>query len=87
MNDLEKFFYTQDHRLIHRWKHYFEIYERYFSRFRGKKVNILEIGISHGGSIQMWLDYFGAECNYYGVDIDPQALQFEKDNVKIFIGS
>lgn len=35
MNDLEKYFTGNTERLIFKWQHYFEIYDRHFSRFRG----------------------------------------------------
>ncbi|MFP4369831.1 MAG: hypothetical protein ACLFR2_09645 [Candidatus Kapaibacterium sp.] len=59
MNDLEKYFRQNDARLIHKWNHYFDIYDRHFSKFRGKEIILLEIGVSHGGSLQMWKSYFG----------------------------
>lgn len=86
-NNLRDIFYQHDGRLIHKWDHYFEIYERYFSKYRGQKLNILEIGISHGGSLQMWKKYFGNDINVYAMDINPECKQFEDENTKIFIGS
>jgi hypothetical protein len=35
---------------IWKWLHYFEIFERHFSRFRGEEVHIAEIGVASGGS-------------------------------------
>ena len=70
-NDLEKYFTDNTGGLINKWKHYFEIYERHFSRFRGTEVNILEFGVSQGGSLQMWKEYFGPDCMVFGVDINP----------------
>ena len=46
-SDLEKYFNSNDKRLIHKWSHYFDIYERHFSRFRNKPIVILEIGVFH----------------------------------------
>ena len=86
MNDLEDFFRKHEGRLIHKWMHYFEIYDRHFSRFRGKPVNIVEFGVSQGGSMQMWRDYFGPQARIYGVDINPNCKQFEEDGVQIYIG-
>lgn len=86
MNDLERFFNQNQGRLIHKWQHYFDIYDRHFSRFRGSPVNIVEFGVSQGGSIQMWKHYFGAGAKIYGVDINPNCQQFEEADVKIFIG-
>jgi 23S rRNA U2552 (ribose-2'-O)-methylase RlmE/FtsJ len=48
---------------------------------------ILEIGVSHGGSLQMWKNYFGEKAKIYGIDINPKCKQFEEENIKIFIGS
>jgi len=53
-------------------------------------MRILEIGINQGGSVLMWLNYFGPNCMYYGVDINPECKKLEKindkKNVQIFIG-
>jgi hypothetical protein len=86
-NQLRRFF---DNRKvgngIHKWIHYFEIYERHFSRFRGQEVHVAEIGIASGGSLEMWRDYFGPKAHIYGVDIEPECKVHERDGVKVFIG-
>jgi hypothetical protein len=86
MNDLEKYFAQNTGRLIFKWKHYFEIYDRHFSRFRGTDVHILEFGVYQGGSLQMWKHYFGPKCRIYGVDINPQCKRIEEDGVEILLG-
>jgi hypothetical protein len=86
MNDLEKYFAENTGRLIHKWKHYFEIYDRHFSRFRGTDVHIVEFGVSHGGSLQMWKQYFGPNAKIFGIDINPHCKQLEEEQIKIFIG-
>jgi len=87
MNDLERYFRLNDKRVIHKWIHYFDVYERHFSKFRSKEIVLLEIGVSEGGSLQMWKNYFGANTKIYGIDIDPNCKEFEEENIKIFIGS
>ena len=87
MNDLERYFSQNTGRLIHKWNHYFEIYERHFNRFRGKEVTILEIGVFHGGSLQMWKNYFGSKARIFGIDMNPKCKDLEEENIKIFIGS
>lgn len=86
MNDLEKYFHANPGRLIHKWLHYFDIYDRHFSRFRGQSIKILEFGVYHGGSLQMWKHYFGKNAQIFGVDIDERCRGLEEDQVKIFIG-
>jgi hypothetical protein len=88
-NDLEKYFFEGDSvskKGIHKWFHYFEIYDRYFSKYRNKKVRILEIGVQRGGSLQMWKEYFGEDSEIVGIDIDPNCKQLEEEGIKIFIG-
>ncbi len=86
MNDLEKYFYNNKKNLLHKWEHYFEIYDRHFKKYRNQDIVILEIGVSHGGSLQMWRDYFGPKAKIYGVDINPKCKIMEKEGFKIFIG-
>lgn len=86
MTDLEHFFKQNKGRLIDKWMHYFDIYERHFSRFRGMELNVVEFGVSQGGSLQMWKQYFGPQVKLFGVDINPNCKQFEEPGVQIFIG-
>jgi len=86
MNDLENYFINNTGRLIHKWQHYFEIYDRHFARYRGTDVHVVEFGVSQGGSAQMWKNYFGPRAKIYGVDINPHCRQLEEPQVKIFIG-
>lgn len=69
-----------------KWMHYFDIYERHFERFVGQKVNVLEIGVYHGGSLQMWKNYFGDKATIWGLDIDPRCKSFEEEQIHVIIG-
>ena len=58
MNKLEDYFYNKEKKLpVHKWLHYFDIYDRHFKRFIGKNPVILEVGVAEGGSLEMW-NYF-----------------------------
>ncbi len=74
-------------RPIHKWTHYFPIYERHFSRFRNQSMTMLEIGCGGGGSLQMWKRYFGPYAQVIGVDIDPACKAYEEDQIAIRIGN
>jgi SAM-dependent methyltransferase len=76
---------TEGHGIL-KWEHYFDIYERHFSRFVGREVHLLEVGIYSGGSLEMWRSYLGPKCQVYGVDIEPACRAYEKENVRVFIG-
>jgi hypothetical protein len=47
---------------------YTEFYHKHLSTIRYDKLNILEIGVNYGSSIQMWLDYF-PHSTIYGLDL------------------
>jgi hypothetical protein len=87
MNDLFSFFVQRRNtRPIHKWHHYFEVYERYFARFRHTNPTVLEIGVQGGGSIEMWREYFGSAARLYGVDVEPSAVRNADIATKIYIG-
>lgn len=86
-SDLRNYFKSNSKRLIHKWDHYFDIYEKHFAEFRGRQIVILEIGVFHGGSLQMWKEYFGPKAKIYGVDINPRCKSLEEDGIEILIGS
>ena len=87
MNELRNYFEQNEERLINKFDHYFDVYERYFSSFRNKKITIVEIGVYQGGSLQMWRKYFGKEATIWGIDIDPRCKTLEDENTHILIGS
>lgn len=66
-------FLTNDTRLIHKWKHYFPIYERHFRQWVYKPLTFVEIGCGLGGSLQMWKRYFGPHATIVGIDILPRC--------------
>jgi cephalosporin hydroxylase len=70
---------------IDKWRHYFSAYHAHLQQFRGKRPVILEIGINHGGSIDMWQKYFGEGTVLHGVDINPSCRQFEAKSAGVFI--
>jgi SAM-dependent methyltransferase len=71
---------------IWKWEHYFNIYHRHLAKFIGQKVDVLEIGIYSGGSLEMWRSYFGENCHIYGVDIEKACKAYENDHISVFIG-
>lgn len=85
-NDLEQYFEANPGRMIHKWMHYFEAYHKHFTRYRGNHVKVLEIGVSHGGSLQMWKNYFGDKAEIIGVDINERCKALEEDQITIYIG-
>ena len=85
-SDLYKIFMQHKGRLIHKHVLYFHAYEKHFARFRNKPITFLEIGVSAGGSVQMWKKYFGAQAKIVGIDINPDT-KFQEEQIAIRIGS
>ena len=71
---------------IHKWHHYFDIYERYLAPLRGEPIRLLEIGVFKGGSLRMWREYFGPRATIMGADIEPSVAEFEREGFRIFVG-
>ncbi len=84
---LHRYFLNNGGKRLHKWIHYFDIYERHFARFRQRPITMLEIGVHGGGSLQMWRDYFAPGSTIVGIDINPDCKQHEGDNIRIHIGS
>lgn len=84
---LENNFYAHKGQIIHKWTHYLKIYERYFNDYINSDVKMLEIGVSKGGSLDMWREYFGDKATIYGIDINPECKSFENAPNHVRIGS
>ncbi len=71
---------------VHKWLHYLPVYESVIERSR--PIRMLEIGVFHGGSLQMWREYLHPQSVIVGIDIDPNCKQFDdpERNVHVRIG-
>src|SRR5688572_2278160 len=85
-SELEQLVAMHRGNVINKWKHYFEIYERHFARFRDRDVTLLEIGVSGGGSLELWRGYFGSKARIVGLDINPDCKRFESPGTRVVIG-
>lgn len=79
-------FLNNQGRVIHKWKHYFPIYERHFIRYVNRPMTFIEIGCGEGGSLQMWKQYFGPLATIVGLDIRSECANFQEDQIHIRIG-
>src|SRR5579863_676312 len=79
-------FLTYQGKAIHKWTHYFPIYERHFAPWRGRTLTVLEIGVAKGGSLAMWRRWFGPMARIVGVDIDRKCRAHEAEGISVRIG-
>lgn len=63
-----------------------EFYDGILKYNRNEKLNILEIGVLNGSSINMWAEYF-PNANIYGIDIDLYMSNGKiiNNNSKVFL--
>lgn len=66
---------------------YTEVYSRYLENYRGKTVNLLEIGVACGSSLKTWSAYLGGRSTIIGVDIrrECESLCRAVPNIRILI--
>ena len=70
---IQKAFFDSTKRPVHKWTHYFEVYETHLAKHRHLPILFLEIGVMDGGSLDMWRRYFGSEATIVGIDINPEC--------------
>jgi len=87
MDNILDIYYNKTTRYTSKWSNYFEIYDRYFSKFVGKKPVVLEIGVDNGGSMEMWHHYFGENSQIIGVDNRPKITFLDLPNTHIIYGN
>jgi len=60
--------------------HYLHEYQRLFLGLGLRKINMLEIGVQHGGSYRLWKNYFGEDLlRWTGIDIEQECLVLNND--------
>jgi 23S rRNA U2552 (ribose-2'-O)-methylase RlmE/FtsJ len=69
-----------------KWSHYFDIYDRYLQRFIGQDLTLIEIGVSNGGSLQLWKKYFGDKVRVIGIDNDLRTM-YDESQIETYYGN
>lgn len=83
--------YNNKERKFHHWKEYASHYDFHLKLLlkmlnNSKTFRMLEIGLLHGGSIEVWEKYFSRmDFKYVGMDINPDCKHFEDGTRNIFI--
>lgn len=71
-----------------KWSLYIDVYGEIFSRYRRNNIDVLEIGVQNGGSLEIWADFFKNARLILGCDIDPNCadLEFDDKRINIVVG-
>lgn len=72
---LRQLFFEKRGKLVDKWEQYLGVYEREFGSViaRGLPVDLLEIGVQNGGSLETWAAFFPYGSTVMGLDIDPKV--------------
>ena len=84
-NDMERAFYSHNDRLAHKWHNYLSVYDRHSNRFRATARTFLEIGVCHGGSLQIWKRYLGGGARVHGIDILEICSVVEEPGIQVHV--
>jgi hypothetical protein len=75
LNELAKKYNTDKSDLFH---NYCDEYEFFLEKLRYNNIKLLEIGVSTGNSINMWLEYF-PNASIFGIDISNCGFSIKTD--------
>ena len=63
---------------------YLKKYEFFLNKWKDANINILELGVFEGSSLNMWGTYF-VNATIYGIDIMEKCIRYEGGNCKVLI--
>lgn len=71
-----------------KWASYLPIYDELFEKFRTQNLNLLEIGVQNGGSLETWKTFFSSANVLIGCDIDEKcgSLQYDESRIHVVVG-
>jgi cephalosporin hydroxylase len=75
-------------KLSDKWDLYLEVYNQLFSEYRDRPIDLLEIGVQNGGSLETWAEFFSNAGRLIGCDINKEcaSLTFNDPRIHIIIG-
>ncbi|CAI3788166.1 hypothetical protein AHFPHNDE_01839 [Pseudomonas sp. MM227] len=63
-----------------KWESYLTKYDDLFSSYSKQRINMLEIGVQNGGSLEIWAKYFSMADSIVGCDINPLCADIAFSN-------
>lgn len=85
-SDLGRLFQSHKGSFMNKWVHYFDAYSEHFESLRQTPVKLLEIGVSHGGSLELWRQYFGPSATIFGIDKNAACKNVAANYAEVRIG-
>jgi len=71
-----------------KWASYLTYYDFLFAPVKDAPINMFEIGVQNGGSLEIWGQYFQNAQAITGCDIDEKcaALKFDDPRIRVLVG-
>lgn len=82
---LKQLYEAHDGKVSDKWSIYLAEYERIFLEYRELPIQLLEIGIQNGGSLEVWGKYFQQAQILVGCDINPDCTRLHYDDQRIAV--
>jgi hypothetical protein len=85
---VEKIHREKTGKVSDKWASYLPFYDQLFEKYRTQKLNLLEIGIQNGGSLETWQTFFTDASVIIGCDIDERcrSLKYDDSRVSVVVG-
>ncbi|MCF7545254.1 class I SAM-dependent methyltransferase [Pseudomonas petrae] len=68
-----------------KWDSYLSVYERSLAKYVRSPIQLLEIGVQNGGSLEIWSHYFSNARAIVGCDINRACAGLNYDNPKTHV--
>ncbi|SIO59021.1 Glycosyltransferase, GT2 family [Burkholderia sp. GAS332] len=85
MKTLKELYELHHGKVSDKWSIYLSEYERLLREFRDSPVNLLEIGIQNGGSLEIWAEFLKAHNRIIGCDINTDCARLEYADPRIVV--
>lgn len=88
MESIETIHRSKTGKVSDKWASYLPVYDRLFGGLAERPVNLLEIGVQNGGSLETWSRFFTRGRTFVGCDIDHRCarLRFEDPRIRMVVG-
>jgi len=88
LKDLKNLFIHHKGKYSDKWSFYLNEWDKLFLPYRQANINLLEIGVHNGGSLEIWAKYFQNAKHLIGCDIDEAChkLHFDDSRISVLIG-
>jgi O-antigen biosynthesis protein len=86
---LKQIFMNHSGKLSDKWSLYINEWDKILSPYQDQEIDLLEIGIQNGGSLEIWSKYFKNAKHIIGCDIDPkcECLDYSDERINLILGN